>query len=731
MASFVVTDQSTGKKFKITAPDQAAAIAAFRQFSASPAPNEAPPPQPPTASDEYAQALEHLRQTQYSDMSPEQFQRMVANTPRFQPANLGDLAKNGAVLGLGDEIDSAMEAFGSQVQNWMGKKSPGFGEAFANNQRLQDARLRLGREQSGGPGTAVEVGGSLLSMGPARAGVEALARGVPQVAARLPLIKTAAQSGGVGAGLGAVSGAANATGGLQERLGGAAGGAALGFGVGAAVPFIARGAGEVVRNVRTGRATNEAARQAGIRPQTARMAAETMAADGTLSPQGLARMRAAGPEGMIADAGPSARNMLDMSIQSSGRAGRTASAAIDARVGRDAAALQQALDNALGTPQGVQATRAGIRNSTAQARGSAYDQAYAAPIDYSSPAGMRLEEMLARVSPGDIAKANELMRMEGHRSHQILAQIADDGQIVFRTMPDVRQVDYITRALNDRATANAGLGKLGGQTNEGRIYGDLSGDIRSATREAVPEYGTALDTAADPIRRSQAVEFGAELLSPRVTRDQVAIQAAGMSQAERAAAAQGLRSRFDDILANVKRTVTDGDMEAREAIRILKELSSRANREKIATVIGPQRATALFREVDRAAQSFELRASVADNSRTFQRQEMKRRIGQMADPDTAVTAALKGEPVNAAKRVIRNMTGQTPERALSREDLINQEIAQLLTQTGGQGLRTMEAFQRVAGNAAGTDELVNAILATAQKINAPLAYQSGRLAAAR
>ena len=274
------------------------------------------------------------------------------------------------------------------------------------------------------------------------------------------------------------------------------------------------------------------------------------------------------------------------------------------------------------------------------------------------------------------------MRAEGVQSQQILARIAADGTVTYQRMPDVRQIDYITRALNDRAANNAGLGALGGQTNAGRVYQNLSSELRGATRTAVPEYDTALNTAADPIRRSQAVEFGSTMFRPNVTRDEVANQVLRMSGAERRAAQQGLRGQIDELLANVKRTVSDGDTAARESIAALKQLSSRANREKVTVLLGRQEADRLFARIDQAAASFELRANVATNTKTFMRQEMERRMQATTAPDGPIATLMRGEPLNAGKRGIQALTGQTPDVALRQQDQIMSEVVQLLTARG-------------------------------------------------
>jgi hypothetical protein len=238
------------------------------------------------------------------------------------------------------------------------------------------------------------------------------------------------------------------------------------------------------------------------------------------------------------------------------------------------------------------------------------------------------------------------------------------------------------------------MGKLGGTTPRGRAYSDLSREIRDNLRTLVPEYGQALDTAADPIQRSKAVELGSQLLSPSMTRDQVAEAVSGMTGAEKDALAQGVRSRLDDLMANVTRTLQDGDTPAREAIKAIKDLSSRANREKLTEAIRPAKADALFAEIDQAAKSFDLRAAVTDNSKTFARQATDARVRQMTEPG-AVGQFLQGKPLNATQRVVQAMTGNTPEAIVARQNGVYSDLANVLTKPAGQGMATFNALQQV------------------------------------
>lgn len=577
----------------------------------------------------------------------------------------------GRTFGLADEAVAAMMTPLEMIRRGTFNPAEGYRYAKAReNLILDDARQRTGL-----PGAAAEVLGGIATGGMlSRAGILPTANLAPTASLGAKIGIGAAE----GAGLGGVYGAAEGEG-LQGRLAEGARGAAFGGVAGGVLPVISQGVASGWRAFQNSRAANEVAKQTGVSPEVMRMMGNAIDADGTLGPAGAANMARAGSEAMLADAGPNAKTILDTAIQRGGPGAVQARDAIAARANRGANDLTSALDDALGRPEGVTASQTAIRQGSAGARGNAYDAAYASPIDYASPAGRTLENLItSRVPASAIRDANALMRLEGHSSKQIMARLGDNGSVTFEVMPDVRQIDYLTRALNQAAQSGEGAGLLGGQTPLGRAYQNLSGEIRDTLRGHVPAYDNALKVAADPIRRSQAVEFGSKLLSPSTTRDAAAEAVRGMTDAERIAVAQGVRSNIDDAMARVTRTVMDGNTDAREAIKALKDLSSRANREKLAMVIGQDRADNLFREVDRVATSFDLRASVAQNSKTYAREATSQKVKQITQPGPVGKLA-QGEPVNAARRLVQLLTGKTPEKIAAREDRIYGDMARLLT----------------------------------------------------
>lgn len=665
MATFQITGPN-GKKYRVQGENPSGAMAALKKM---------------------------IGEDTATTVNPETNQ--PTGVPAYVPPGVeGYDPKTGEVTnkyGMGESAafgasDTATFGFGDELASYVGSGLTG----VPRDQVLREMRgdQKAAQEQNPGSYMAGQVAGG-VAQGIATAPLTASARVAGSTL--LPRVAAGMLDGTIAGGIyGAGSGTDAAS-----RLKEGAIGAGTGFVAGGAFPLVSAGASKLFEVGRNALAARPIARHAGTSPEALRLLGSVMDADGSLGATGQANMARAGSEAMLADAGPNARAVLDTAIQRGGPGAIDARNAIAGRTDRAATAITGALDNTLGQPQGVTAARSAIRQGTAAARGSAYDDAYRAAIDYAAPEGMALEKLIKGRVPGSvISDANALMRLNGEQSAQILAKVADDGSVVFERLPDVRQIDYITRALNQAAQSGDGAGALGGQTPKGRAYQNLAGEIRDTMKGLVPEYGKALETAADPIRRSQAVELGSKLLSPSMTRDQVDEAVRGMTGPEREALAQGVRSRLDDLMANVTRTVQDGDTGAREAVKAIKDLSSRANREKLTAAIGQQKASALFDEIDRAAMSFDLRASVTENSKTFARQATAKRIGEMTEPGAIGTLA-QGKPLNAMQRIAQALTGQTPENISRKQDAVYSEIARALTRRGGAGQNTYDAIGKL------------------------------------
>ena len=540
-----------------------------------------------------------------------------------------------------------------------------------------------------------------LKIGGAVAGGAAMLRALPTLGGST-LGATALRGAGAGAGLGVAEGAVSGYGRGEgdTRMGEAQTGALIGGAVGGAVglvaPVVGAGIREAWKNYK-GRSVTEISRSFGISTDAAKVVRTAIENDDLTAAQ--AALQRAGSTSMLADAGPSTQRLLDVSVTSGGAAPRIAGEAVTERAREASVKMTTVLDDVLGAPEGAGALQRGIRQDTQQARSQSYRVAYAQPIDYSRPRGRALESLLTRVPQGAINRANELMRIEGQQSSQILARIAPDGSVTYTRMPDVRQLDYMTRALGDVAEAQNAAGKLGGTTQLGRATSNLQRQIRTVLRREVPEYGTALDTAADAISRVKAVDLGRDALSSTTTREMVRDGMMGASAPERSAAKAGLRSAIDDTLARVNAVATDPNTDIREFQKLANNiLRNRATRDKMAVILGQRDADRLYQELDEAVVSLELRAAIARNSATQQRQAIAGTVEAITAPG-ALSQLLAGEPVNATKRVTQLFTGTTPEARALRTMGIYDEIAKSLV--GIRGTQAQQALRLVERAMAG------------------------------
>ncbi len=602
------------------------------------------------------------------------------------------------LVGMGHPEGFAQSVLGlpqKLLQFKMGGGARTFSKEAEYNAELDRARDLEKRYWEENPGAMTYVYG----MGPGILAGGAATRTLnPAVA---PLQKIMA-GGAEGAAAGSIYGYGAGEGDAENRAESGAYGGAAGSLFGLAAPVVGMGAGHAYRRAADALTSNRALRGLGLSRESGALMGESLGADNSLGAQGVANIQRAGSDAMVADAGPNAAGLLDLAIQRGGTGATRAREAINRRAAGANLNLRAAFDQVLGRTRGVEAANTATRQGTAAPRQAAYDAAYAAPIDYASHGGAVMEDLLHRVPQTAIDRANQLMRLEGTRSRQIMARIADDGTVTYETMPDVRQLDYITRALNDVAQSNDGMGAMRGQTAVGRAYQNLSRDIRGNLRAMVPEYGHALDTAADPIREIQARELGAALLSPKTTRDHLATELQGMSQAERRAIGEGVRAHLDEVVANVNRAASDPNLDARQAAAALKAISSDAAREKIGDLLGERAAGRLFQQMDEASSSLELRARVADNSKTFPRMAADRMARELADAGP-VGKAMQGEFPGAFKRLVSTVTGRTPRRMLTRENQKFDEVVRALTEHRGPAAATFvrdleRATARQAGN---------------------------------
>lgn len=413
----------------------------------------------------------------------------------------------------------------------------------------------------------------------------------------------------------------------------------------------------------------------------------------------IGNIRRAGIMGMLADADKQVSKILDVIVAAGGEAGTAARSNVISRSAAASAELPATLDTGFGaSPTGMRTAAEEAAARTGPARNAAYDRAYSQPIDYSSAEGRAIEEVLSRipdkVKRDAIESANEEMVSKGQRNLQIMADIAPDGTVTFREMPNVIQLDELKKALDNIAYGNTDQwGKL---TGSGIRYNRLARELRQRLGDAVPDYDTAVKIGGDAIREREAGYLGNMILNPKTTREDVLRFTRDASDTEMKAVRLGARNQIDETLANVKTALSSDDIESvSEARRLLRDMSSRANTEKLQMILGDS-FNPMAKKLGEVRAALELQADISMNSKTATRQDLLDRIKELSELGV-VNSITRGQLTTTPSKVIQYLTGNTDDALQAKRDSIFSELTSVLT---AQGSREAELALKYVNEAA-------------------------------
>ena len=519
-----------------------------------------------------------------------------------------------------------------------------------------------------------QVAGGLFSGGLA---LKALGWGgnIAQQSTRLlPTGKEVLKASIAGVPIGAADGFTRAEG--ANRVPASGTGAVLGGIGGAASPYLGAGIGKVAETGGNYLKRNAHLKNLGLSPDSARMVLRSMNADDVGS-EGVDRLRRAGPNAMLADAGPSAAALLDATIQRNGPGSSAARSAVDGRVNSAARSMRGLLNATLGPATGVKRRRDAIYAATQPWRSASYGAAYSDAIDYSTPQGQELLNLMARTRPGYIREVNARLKEEGHVSSQIKVSMNDDGTLTYERLPDVKFIDQLTRILNGKSKT---VGREGDADNAMRI-GNLAKSIRDNLRSANPSYDDALKEGRIPIRLTEATDTGTKILNDKFTREMLEAELKNLPQAERQAMMGGLRDQIDEIMGNVRKTAGDPTAEPQQLQRMLGILTTDNNKQKMSMLLGPQAARRFYRSLDEMNSAAMLRQRTRLGSPTGPRAVLTQAMRDSRD-NSLINAAVT-EPSRIMPILRQKLSGRDPLAALEADDAVSGEIANFLTQRRG------------------------------------------------
>lgn len=390
----------------------------------------------------------------------------------------------------------------------------------------------------------------------------------------------------------------------NRALAGAGIGGALGFGL----PIAGAVAGKLASQTVGQLPMLELSRSLGLSPEAARVAGAARQFE-----QG-APIAAPTRPASLAETSEEMRGLLDaaVSVPSAGRA--EAINLINTQAREASEGLTATLDDVLGEPKSVRVAQREMMRDTAQEREDLYSTAYNTRYNMDDPRVERLTDLVERVDDSVLREANRIMTREGVRSNQMRFKEDANGNIIgFEELPDIRQIDYITRALQSRVNTQ------GASPEDVRTFGSLVRDIRETADELVPAYRDARSRAAEIIGEREAMDFGEEVLSSRLNRGDVQIGIENMTPGELNSVRSGMREYIDGVMARVSRPLDPDGQEAKEAVRALRELTSREAQDKIRLVLGDEAGDAFIARLQNAVEPLAVRA-VGGNSATAGRQ---------------------------------------------------------------------------------------------------------------
>ena len=217
------------------------------------------------------------------------------------------------------------------------------------------------------------------------------------------------------------------------------------------------------------------------------------------------------------------------------------------------------------------------------------------------------------------------------RQSQIKFTIRDDGSVALSEQPNVMQLDYIKRALQNEAFNDVGI-------VDKPLFASFAAELRDAIGDVVPSYRQALKLGGDTIKEAKAADVGKTIFATRTPLEDVLSAINGASQTELETLRLGARVAFRDAMENARGLISSNadDPQAIAAGRkIVNDLSSAMNLRKLGALLGEDSAEfkMLTQQLDQSRIAFNLDANIAQNSATASASGNKRNYGRGNRPN--------------------------------------------------------------------------------------------------
>jgi soluble lytic murein transglycosylase-like protein len=487
-------------------------------------------------------------------------------------------------------------------------------------------------------------------------------------------VRNVLRLGGTGAGAGALQAAGEGT----DVSEGATAGGVVGTGLGVAGPIASR-----VLEAGINKVASLVPKLKNLSPsQAQRIVLDTLQQDG-LSPddamQVIQQAQARGVPLSLSDVGDNTRGLTSSLARKPGEARTIVQDAIGERQLAQGERIQGALERDLGPVTNLREASDDLIRSAKAKAAPLYDEAYKAPVAWSTDDGITLNRILnTPAGKKALQKAHTIAANEMRDPGSLGFTMNDKGDVVLESVPTFQTLDYVKRGLDDvvEEARDPTTGRLNLDTN-GKAINDLRGMFVDELRRLNPKYGEALDAYSGDARMANALRQGGKAVNKSA--EDIIAETQRMTPAELEQYRLGLRSGLSNSI--------DAKGDAGDGIKRL--IGSPKKRKALEQVFGGQQGlanfidtmkdeTAAFRTYTRSMTGSPTAANLADDQN----------LEMLTDLFDAGVNVANGRFMNAI-RVLLARKG----RADKASEMTRAELAQLLTETDPATLR--EVMKRI------------------------------------
>ena len=413
------------------------------------------------------------------------------------------------------------------------------------------------------------------------------------------------------------------------------------------------------------------------------------------------RLSDMGSSARLANAGPAAKNLLDIIQAQSPQALETVTAGVR-QAGREIRSeFDQSMDDLLGqAPIGPKAVFQEIRERTAPERDRLYNEAYTSIINYGSEKGEELLSVINRVPERYLEeaaqKANDLIQIEGLFVPQIKV-VERNGRKVIEEQPNIIQLDYLKRGLNDIVMDNTD-NITREISSEGMNARRLSADLNNALQNISPAYKKAVEAGFDTIQESEATRLMMNFNKSRFEDwRNLIVRASGETRQQiKESMKKMLRSNIQESLDNARATLQNPESTAESvnaALKVFKDYTTGAARNKLRLLMNGEEFRAFNQQMKKIGEQLDLQSKTARGSQTALRTQGAERVARVAEPGV-VDLATSGEIASAGRQAIKSIIGPIADDDIELMNILNEVGSSLLQRRGDAEARRIAGIIR-------------------------------------